>query len=106
MGEKRGDTGKLEYDFDTAAVCEVEMEEGKWYRVTAKAFRSFDGPRRLTSPLRQPGLGMTDIKEIEFRTIQYNGPVFMYSTNLEVPWTNSRQTITNPELDHNKRTRI
>ena len=107
MAEKRGETEKLKYDFDTTAVCEVRFKDnGEWFRTTAKDFRSFDGPRRLTFPNSQPVLGMTDIKEVKFKTIEYYGPVFMYSTNLEVPWTDSRQTVTNPKLNHKKRTRI
>jgi len=106
MGEKRGDIGKLKYDFETTAVCEVEMEENKWYRVTAKTFRSFDGPRRLTFPLQQPGIGMRNSQDLEFITEEYFGPVYMMGTNLQVPFTNSRQTVNNPDSNHVTRDRI
>lgn len=46
MGEKRGKTGKLVYEFNTAAHLEVQLK-GNWYRVTAGDFRSFNGPRRI-----------------------------------------------------------
>lgn len=98
MSEKRGNTGKLKYDFNTSAVCEVQLKEGgEWFRTTAKDFRSFDGPRQLTLPNTQPNLGMSDLDSIKFKTYPYQGPVYMYDTNLEVPFTNSRQTVTSPD---------
>ena len=48
--EKRGFTGKLDYDFPTHGVCEVQLANDEWYRVTERDFRSFDGPRRYTIP--------------------------------------------------------
>jgi hypothetical protein len=55
MSEKRGFTGKLKYDFNTAWVCEILMND-KWFRVIERDFRSFNGPRRLTKP-NAPVLG-------------------------------------------------
>ena len=37
MAEKRGFTGKLEYDFNTAGVLEVCIK-GTWYRTTGREF--------------------------------------------------------------------
>jgi hypothetical protein len=61
MGEKRGNTGKLHYDFNTAANLEVELD-GIWYRVTAREFRSFNNPRRISGE-------------------SYSGPVYLFGTN-------------------------
>jgi hypothetical protein len=61
MAEKRGNTGKLLYDFNQANNLEVEMD-GVWYRVTPKDFRSFNGPRRV-------------------QDILYDGPIYLYGTN-------------------------
>jgi len=86
MGEKRGNLVKLIYDFDTSNMCEIGMttEKGiKWYRVTAKRFRSWDGPRRLTGPKEQPGHGVEAFQNIEMETIEYNGPLYLYETNIE-----------------------
>jgi len=79
MSEKRGNTGKLKYDFPTEGVLEVQINE-KWYRVTSRSFRSFEGLRRITRPLNQPGIGdsFTDVKTT---TEAYNGPVYLLGTN-------------------------
>jgi len=61
MAEKRGNTGKLHYDFNTAANLEVEFD-GVWYRTTAREFRSFNGSRRIYGE-------------------QYSGPVYLFGTN-------------------------
>ena len=48
MSEKRGlQDQSLKNDYNTAGVLEVFQNE-KWYRVTTKDFRSFNGPRRIT----------------------------------------------------------
>lgn len=61
--EKRGNTEKLTYDFNTAANLEIWMPSlNGWYRVTSREFRSFNGKRRIN---HEP----------------YNGPVFLYATN-------------------------
>ena len=78
MGEKRGNTGKLKYDFNTAWVCEVQMDE-KWYRVLEKDFRSFNGPRRITRPLGV-ALGKVDMG---LETFTYEGPYYYHGTNTE-----------------------
>ena len=78
MSEKRGFTGKLKYDFNTAWVCEIQMGE-KWYRVLEKDFRSFNGPRRLTKPLGV-ALGKVDMG---LETFMYEGPYYYWNTNQE-----------------------
>jgi hypothetical protein len=86
MGEKRGNLVKLVYDFDTSNCCEIgrTTEEGiKWYRVTAKRFRSWDGPRRLTGPREQPKHGVEGFQNIEIITVEYNGPLYLFETNIE-----------------------
>jgi hypothetical protein len=78
MGEKRGNTGKLKYDFNTAWVCEVEMQ-GKWYRVIERDFRSYNGPRRLTRP-NPPILGNVHVGN---ETFDYEGPYYYWNSNTE-----------------------
>ena len=65
--EKRGHIVKLEYDFNTAGVLEVSINN-TWYRVTSRHFRSFDGPRRITQPERQPGQGVQAYADIKMIT--------------------------------------
>lgn len=81
MSEKRGETEKLVFDFNTAGVLEVYMPGLKgWYRTTAKDFRSFDGKRRITEPTRTERYN----PDTPMRTYEYNGPVFMWGTNMQV----------------------
>jgi hypothetical protein len=76
MGEKRGNTGKLENPYNDNGVLEVYYEEvEQWIRVTFREFRSWGGKRRITEyryPFRKP---------IEVNTHEYEGPVFEYQTN-------------------------
>ena len=77
MSEKRGDTGKLIYDFNECWLTEVQNKEGRWYRTTCRMFRSWDGPRRIKESTNMYEYDTTQFQE-------YNGPLFMYNTNLEV----------------------
>ena len=85
MSEKRGNTEKLLFPFNTAGVLEIEMNNGVWYRVTSGRFRSWDGPRRITEP--------TEVRKgdphVPMRTYLYEGPVYIFGTNKKVKQTNS-----------------
>lgn len=83
MSEKRGQTGKMVYDFPTHAVLEISIK-GTWYRVTSRDFRSFNGERRITFPKQAY---YKDIIKTPMETVQYTGPVYLYETNIEVPYT-------------------
>ena len=95
--EKTGNTAKLIYDFNTAGVCEVCIK-GTWYRTTAREFRSFDGERRITQPIKQPGIG-EKFEDIQFHTYGYNGPVYVVQTNLEVIRMDTQTIVTNPYIE-------
>ncbi len=45
--EKSGQTEKLKYHFNTVPECQVQTQSGRWYRVTCREFRSWNGPRRF-----------------------------------------------------------
>jgi len=94
MAEKTGNTAKLLYDFSTSGVCEVCIK-GNWYRTTAREFRSFDGKRRITEPIKQPGLG-DQFADTKFHTYDYNGPVYVIQSNLEVIRMDTETITTNP----------
>lgn len=64
MSEKRGNTGKLIYDFNVADNLEVQIGD-MWCRVTARDFRSFNGARRINGK-------------------SYEGPIYLSNTNLIV----------------------
>jgi|TARA_B110000285_G_scaffold153544_1_gene171370 hypothetical protein len=92
MSEKKGHLVKLHHDFDTAAVLEVWMPKlDGWYRVTSREFRSFDGERRYTKPIRPQGLG--EVNDIEMVTTEYNGPVFLWGTNNNVPYKGTHTMV-------------
>lgn len=81
MAEKKGHVEKLVYPFNTAGVLEVFMPKlNDWYRTTAREFRSFDGKRRITEP--------TKVEKgnpwVKMKTYDYNGPVFLWGTNMEL----------------------
>jgi hypothetical protein len=73
MAEKRGNTRKLVYDFDTSKCLEVE-KNNTWYRVTADTFRSYGGGRRIMR---------YDLDEILYE--EYTGVVYYHGTNTVVP---------------------
>ena len=88
MAEKRGFTGKLINNFNTAGVLEVKIKD-TWYRTTSRDFRSFDGPRRITEPENQPGKGIATFFDVKMITNEYFGPVYIHSTNDTVTPNNS-----------------
>lgn len=101
MGEKRGATGKLIYDFPTEAVLEVQIN-GNFYRLTSKEFRSFDGIRRITKPIKQPGIG-EDVTKVKSESYFYEGPVYEYGSNTKVPFTGSNKIISSSILETNQK---
>lgn len=71
MSEKRGNTVKLVYDFNTARCCEIEYQPSKWIRTTAREFRSFKGNRRI--------LNVDNPDQVFYE--EYHGPVYLFGTN-------------------------
>jgi hypothetical protein len=69
MSEKRGNTGKMVYDFNSAACLEVQLPNKNWYRITPREFRSYTYPRRI-------------LVNGEYQI--YDGPVYLYETNIVV----------------------
>jgi len=104
MSEKRGLLEKMRYDFPTEAVLEVQIK-GTWYRVTSREFRSFDGHRRYTKPVQQPGLGMKNMDSLEFITIDFdNGPLYMFGSNKEVNKTWNEKMVSTPYYEETNAT--
>lgn len=102
MGEKRGFTGKLEYDFDVSALLEVLGKNDTWVRVTARDFRSWDGPRRLVTATIDPEDRHNNI----FEEIDYWGPVYAYGTNTQVEYTDSRTIVDGNRASAKQRDRV
>ena len=95
--EKTGATQKKVYDFNTAAMLEVCIK-GIWYSTTANHFRSFDGDRRITQPIKQPGIRDT-FADVVYITEEYNGPVYVLQTNLEVIRMDTQTIVTSPYIE-------
>ena len=89
MAEKRGHTEKLTYDFNTAGVLEIFLRNEKWYRVTSKDFRSFDGRRRITEPTITERYN----PNTPMHTYEYEGPVFLWGTNKQVKYNGTGELI-------------
>ncbi len=101
MAEKTGHTSKKAHDFNTSGVLEVCIK-GNWYRVTSNEFRSFDGNRRITEPIKQPGIA-DNMFDVPMKTSEYNGPVYVLLTNQEVIKMNTETIVTNPYMLPNKK---
>ena len=72
MSEKKGNTVKIIYDFDSAKCLEIYVESlEKWHRVTPREFRSFSGKRRVTT---------WDRDDTPIYT-EYCGPIYYFMTN-------------------------
>jgi len=83
---KRGEIEKLIYEFNTSGLLEVFMSNlGGWYRTTAKDFRSFNGPRRITIPTE---IELGNVK-VPMETFEYYGPVYSYGTNKVVDFSDT-----------------
>ena len=94
MAEKRGNTEKLLFPFNTAGVLEIYYPNtDRWYRTTATTFRSFDGPRRITEP--------TAVEKgnphVPMRTYDCSGPLYHLRTNRIVKQRRNDHTIRDAE---------
>tara|TARA_E500000318_G_C3560804_1_gene213303 strand:+ start:177 stop:494 length:318 start_codon:yes stop_codon:yes gene_type:complete len=89
MGEKRGNTEKLLYPFNTAGCLEIYLKE-KWYRATAREFRSFNGLRRITEPVKIEHRNV----DVPMKTYDYWGPVYLFGTNKVMEFTNTGSMYT------------
>lgn len=69
MGEKKGSTVKIKYDFPTEKDCQV-FSNGKFYRTTPKDFRSWNGARQIVYYI-----------DNKISPQEYNGPLYYWNTN-------------------------
>jgi hypothetical protein len=84
---KKGQTGKLIFDFDVSCCLEVELSTKDYARATAEEFRSWGGKRRIL-----------DKKTNQY--IPYEGPVYLHFTNKKIDepvfGINGQMVRTNP----------
>lgn len=88
MSEKRGQTEKIRFDFNTAGVLEIQLHNETWYRVTAATFRAYDGPRRIT----EPQFTERGNPWVPLHTYVYEGPVYYYGSNKKATKQNNYTT--------------
>ena len=68
MAEKRGNLEKLTYAFDTAKCVQGQYkDDGPWYQLTQREFRSFNGKRRIVTWNKGTPI-----------YADYNGPIFYF----------------------------
>ena len=102
MGEKRGFTGKLTYDFEVSALLEVQTDRGTWARVTARDFRSWDGPRRITVNYMDESTKTSVLGEPQ----PYHGPLYIYGTNTQVEYHESFKPISGERITAKVRDKV
>jgi hypothetical protein len=66
MAEKRGQTEKLRYDFNTARAVFIKNTKGGYSRITERDFRSYNGERYI-------------LIDGEYKL--YEGPIYYWNTN-------------------------
>lgn len=94
MGEKRGHTVKLKFDFNPLSLLEVQFEgDETWYRVSGEYFRAFDGKRRIT----EPSITVRGSTHVPMNVYEFEGPVYIWGTNKEVKKRGTGKLITGPE---------
>jgi hypothetical protein len=71
MGEKKGSTVKIIYDFPTEKDCQVWLSSGRWHRVTPRDFRSWGSKRQIVHYVNKEPV-----------TEEYKGPIYYWNTNI------------------------
>ena len=94
MAEKRGETEKLQFDFNQAHALEIKHKVLGWYRVTSRDFRSFDGPRRTIAPEKV----VQGRVEFPMITTPYHGPLYYWGTNTELEYQGSRTIMSSTRM--------
>ena len=70
MSEKRGQTEKLRYDFNTAKAVFIKNTKGGYSRITERDFRSYNGDRWIFEKVGD-----------EYQYTPYHGPIYYWNTN-------------------------
>ena len=94
MAEKRGETEKLQFDFNQAHALEIKHKVLGWYRVTSRDFRSFDGPRRTVAP-EKVVKGRVNFPMV---TTPYNGPLYYWGTNTELEYKGTKTIMSSTKM--------
>jgi hypothetical protein len=94
MSEKKGNTGKLNFNFDPSSILEVQFNsDDKWFRVTAEYFRSFDGKRRIGKWGYVNSFPYFDVQD-------YCGPLYIWGTNILSQKLHLGKIVTSKEYEN------
>jgi len=98
--QKEFDKAKLEFPFE-GDLLEIQTEKGNWIQTTRITFRSYDGPRRITTYDTKLTIDPRNIKSnhTESYSQLYEGPVYYYGSNREGIWENSFKVVYSQELE-------
>jgi len=94
------DKAKLDFPF-SGDLLEIQNAEGNWLQSTRITFRSWDGPRRITKHDTKLTIDPRSIKMGTTSSItrDYNGPVYLYGTNVQKALNNTFKVLFNQKLE-------
>ena len=97
--QKEFDKAKLEFPFE-GDLLEIQTKEGKWLQTTRITFRSYDGPRRITTYDTKLTIDPLNIQSVHTSSFSqpYEGPVYYYGSNQRGIWKSSFKVLYSQEL--------
>ena len=101
--QKEFDKAKLDFPFE-GDLLEIQNEKGNWIQTTRITFRSYDGPRRITTYDTKLTIDPRNIKSnyTESYSQLYEGPVYYYGSNRKGIWKSSFKVLYSQELEMDK----
>ncbi len=98
--QKEFDKAKLYFPFE-GDLLEIQTKEGKWLQTTRITFRSYDGPRRITTYDTKLTIDPRNIKSNHTESFSqlYEGPVYYYGSNREGICQNTFKVVYSQELE-------
>jgi hypothetical protein len=100
---KEFDKAKLEFPFE-GDLFEIQTEKGTWIQTTRVTFRSYDGPRRITTYDTKLTIDPRNIQSVHTSSYSqpYEGPVYYYGSNQEGGWRGTFKVLYSQELELDK----
>ena len=98
--QKEFDKAKLEFPFE-GDLFEIQNEAGKWLQTTRVTFRSYDGPRRITTYDTNLTIDPRNIQLVHTESYSqpYEGPIYYYGSNREGGWRGTFKVLYSQELE-------
>ena len=101
--QKEFDKAKLEFPFE-GDLFEIQNEAGKWLQTTRVTFRSYDGPRRITTYDTKLTIDPRNIQSFHTSSYSqpYEGPIYYYGSNREGGLRDTYKVLYSQELKMDK----